>query len=149
MSTSIHVALSDLPAWLEAKAAALDSADFTVPLGEMRQVMGAATKENFLGSHDPDGNPWPPLKYRIGRPLIKTGAMLASLHAAGVGSIDELRASGLRYGTSIFYAGFHQRGTRTIPQRRFLGITAIMRDRFDQILRGYFQGLMHTTGVAR
>lgn len=149
MTASLHLSLSQLPAWLEAKAAALDNADLTKPLGEMRRVLIAATKENFDAGHDPDRNPWKPLKYRIGRPLRKTEAMMRSLTAGGVGSIDELRASGLRYGTSIFYAGFHQRGTRTIPQRRFLGITAVMRDRFDQILRRYFQGLMHTAGVAR
>ena len=63
--------------------------------------------------------------------------MLASLTVAGVGSIDQLTASGLIYGTRIPYAGFHQTGTRTIPQRRYLGITDAMRGQFDEALRHY------------
>ena len=55
MSTSIHVALSDLPAWLEAKAAALDSADFTVPLGEMRQIWRGWRR--ISGQPDADDSP--------------------------------------------------------------------------------------------
>jgi len=80
---------------------------------------------NFEGSHDPDGNPWRPLKKPRAdgskKPLIRTGKLRDSftlltnrVKATGAFSTALLRSD-------VPYAIFHQRGTRTIPARRFIG----------------------------
>jgi len=75
---------------------------------------------NFEESRTPEGQSWPPLKWRVGKPLILTG----SLMAAAVGSVRAARWTGAgRIGFGIGgeakYWTYQNYGTRRIPARRF------------------------------
>lgn len=103
-------------------------------------LLVADAKRNFDEGHGPNGEVWPPLKRprkkgRSGeKPLRDTGVLMASLSAGRPGSISEVTPQGLRFGTSVAYASFHQRGTRTIPRRRFLGVGVELRRKMDAVV---------------
>ncbi len=83
----------------------------------------AATADKLVGdefaqSRDPYGNPWEPLKYRRGQPLLKTARMARSRSAQWSGS-------GVVVTIGAGYAKYHQDGTKpharagaAIPQSR-------------------------------
>jgi phage gpG-like protein len=76
--------------------------------------------KNFSESRDPDGNAWKPLRWRTGKPLILTGALLA----AAVSSVQNARWTGAgRIGFGITgeprYWQYQNYGTSRIPARRF------------------------------
>ena len=90
----------------------------------LRERFAEDVKRNFTNSHDPDGNRWAPLKWRIGKPLILTGLLMNSAYTAA-------RNVTLRNGTEIFarlsephYWKYHEYGTRRIPARPFFGPSA-------------------------
>lgn len=74
----------------------------------LARVVGEAARTElalgFRNSIDPYGTPWAPLKRRKGKPLLDTGRLRSSFtyHAS---------ASGLRVGSNVVYAKFHQYGT--------------------------------------
>lgn len=63
----------------------------------------ALVKECFDQSRDPYGNPWKPLAYRIGKPLILTGALRGSIKSRNTADDVEVY-------TDVFYGKFHQGG---------------------------------------
>lgn len=102
-------------------------------------ILSADTKENFAGSHDPDGNAWVPLKRpRKGskgkdKPLVDWGVLMANAAtAAGEAEVTGI-ANGIRIeidaGSILGHDGtvrgdWHRLGTKTIPAREFLGVSA-------------------------
>lgn len=94
-------------------------AGFTGPTFEaqLAQTMGVAglkqASDSFARSRDPYGRPWRPLKYRRGKPLLKTGRMRGSM------SIGP-RPRGFEIVITADYASFHQGGTSRIPRRQIL-----------------------------
>jgi len=52
--------------------------------------------------------------------LIRSGRLYGSLIEGGAGHIEELLPDGIRKGTGIFYAAFHQSGGGRLPQREIL-----------------------------
>ncbi len=146
---TLRLPLTDLPAYLAAIASRVQAPDLTVPLKTASLLLTSATKQNFAGGTDPDGNVWAPLKHprsrrrdkvarRVGSDLVlrDTGVLMASA-TAGPGSIVEVGPKSLRFGTSIFYGAFHQLGTRRMPQRRFLGLTPQLRQRINAAIARY------------
>ena len=90
----------------------------------LRERFAEDVRRNFAEAHDPDGNPWAPLRWRIGRPLILTGLLMNSAYLAA-------QTVQLRNGTEIMatlaqppYWKFHEYGTRRIPARPFFGPSA-------------------------
>ena len=73
------------------------------------------------------GVPWPPLRYRTGRPLVLTGTLRRSaLHA-----VDSAVPSGAGVAVvldSPGYARYHQDGTSRVPRRRFFGVSVETRE---------------------
>jgi phage virion morphogenesis protein len=153
---TLRLNLSDLPAYLEAKAKGLQDADLTKPLKVIRQLIISDTKMNFVGQHDPDGVLWAPLKSPRNRPrdqrhknrktrkgsdkiLRDTGMLMNSLTG---GSIDEVTTRGLRFGTNLFYGKFHQFGTRKMVARPFLGLNAKLLERSRIILSEHITKLL-------
>jgi phage gpG-like protein len=67
----------------------------------------------FRQSRDPYGRPWKPLKRRVGQPLRDTGRLLNSFHT-------KVDSRGFEVLSDVFYAQFHQEGTRRIPRRQML-----------------------------
>ena len=97
------------------------SKDLTAPLLEARKTMLRSIDLNF----EQGGRPlhWRPLSPRYLKrkllsgysplPLTKTGNLRRSM----AGLVENNK---LMLGTSVHYAPYHQRGTRTIPKRPFL-----------------------------
>ena len=67
----------------------------------------------YRDSTDPYGMRWEPLKYRDGKPLVKTGAFRDTWAAYPT-------PSGVRFLSGVDYGAYHQYGTRTIPFRRVI-----------------------------
>lgn len=67
----------------------------------------------FRSSMSPYGATWAPLKYRKGKPLVKTGAMRDGFTASPL-------ANGVRFQASVDYAIYHQTGTRSMVARPIL-----------------------------
>lgn len=100
------------------------SSDGGATLEWLRERFAADVRNNFASGSDPDGNPWAPLKWRTGKPLILTGLLMNSAYLAA-------QQVQLRNGTEIMatlaqpsYWMFHEYGTRKIPARPFFGPSA-------------------------
>ena len=81
------------------------------------------TKAGFLEGRDPDGNAWPPLKYREGKPLLLTGSLFAAAtHAAAHPYVADNEL--LITVPEPFYGIFHMTGVarRNVPARRWIGL---------------------------
>ena len=93
----------------------------------------AGVKENFERRQGPDGGPWAPLanlRERGRPPLVKTGALRDSIRAtAGAGWVV--------VSSALPYAGYQDRGTRTIPARTFLYLSQQVLDRMAWLCAGY------------
>ncbi len=102
-------------------------------------ILSADTKENFAGSHDPDGLPWQPLRKprRNSRgkdkPLVDWGVLMQNAAAAaGVAEVVgipggiriEIDAGSIFGHDGTVRGQWHRLGTRTIPAREFLGVSA-------------------------
>jgi phage virion morphogenesis protein len=89
---------------------------------------------------DVSGRPtaWAPLKYRIGKPLIDTGRLRASI-------TGQVQGSSVVLGTNLVYAPIHNYGgsttwrgrTVTIPQREFMLLQTADEDVMVKILTDY------------
>lgn len=109
-------------------------ADATV-LHRVAMMILEDAERNIQESHDPDDVPYPPLKSgEKRRPLVKSGLLLASLSSRDYGLV-EVTTHGIRIGTPVAYASYHQMGTRTIPQRRFMGLGKRLRLKVSEVVR--------------
>lgn len=91
---------------------------------------------HFESRRDSTGSVWPPLaEYTIRKkghdiPLVETGEMKKSVLDSGHGDhIEGFTHRGLLFGTSDEKAIFHQEGTRKIPARPFIGLSAGLLDK--------------------
>ena len=103
------------------------SAMFYKPLQACAVAVKADVRENFDQSHDPDGNPWPGLKFprvRGGtKPLMDRGILAASFSGSGQGHIEDVQPFQLTVGTNLDYASIHQTGGTIKPVRgKYLAI---------------------------
>lgn len=81
-----------------------------------RQICVDAIQACFDASHDADGYPWAPLKYRDGKPLILTWRLRAeSAYAAAVMEVNKRYL--LIEQNEPFYYKYHLFGTARIPAR--------------------------------
>lgn len=103
--------------------------DFTPAWKIVRVLVLSETLQHFARGVTPDGTPWAPLKRpskrrggKSAKPLRDKGLLMASVTGAGAGHVEELTKTAFVFGTNLDYAGFHQFGTRRIPQREFLGL---------------------------
>lgn len=70
------------------------------------------------------------------RPMIESGALMRSLTVERApGQRVQLRPNELRFGTTIYYARFHQRG-KGVPKRAVVGLTRLQKTRLiDEFTR--------------
>ncbi len=133
--------LDQFSSWANAAGSRLQHLDMTVPLKQAAVAMAADTKENFAGSHDPMGKPWPPLQHPRRNSkghdqiLRDKGLLMASVTAGGTGHVETLTTTQLVWGTNLIYAATHQYGdpSRNIPQRQFLGWSPKLVQTVDRI----------------
>jgi hypothetical protein len=151
------ITLPELPRELQRFDIHPASIDYRPALQDVSVYLGAEYKRSFAESRSPDGTPFAPLKRPRRRrrdrrarggtgqkPLIDRGLLQASGSGkAAQGSVRELHQASLEQGTSLFYADWQNRGTRTIKARPFVGIaerqaTMIERIVADRLMRQYF-----------
>lgn len=105
-----------------ARFAMRGTADLMETLGTLVE---GQTKRRFVTKTDPDGAAWAPLKpSTVARRRKKSKGILTDTGRL-MGSISHTSsATTALIGTNVFYAPFHQHGTRKMLARRFLGIGA-------------------------
>ena len=100
-------------------------------------VIGAKAWKDVLNSfsieQNEDGQKWKPLKYRKGKPLRDTGRLRSSIRWAA--NKEEARVF-----TKVKYAKYHDKGTKVIPQRSFMWVSAKLRLTFMKTLLDYVKG---------
>ncbi len=123
-----RVNVADLEAWADAKAQNVAALSFEKPLKSCLVALKADVKENFAGSHAPDGTPWTPLKFPRVRskgqdhPLRDRGLLMASI-SAGEGHVESVDSHSFEVGTNLVYAAIHQHGGVIRPTSgKFLAI---------------------------
>jgi phage gpG-like protein len=86
-----------------------------------RRAFADDVRRNFQESRGPDLTPWAPLKYRLGKPLILTGALMA----AAVGTASRAAWDGavatMPQMSAPRYWSYHQYGAGRVPARPFYG----------------------------
>lgn len=114
-----------------------DALNLPVLTGEIERLLLARTLRRFDRQLDPNENKWAPLKEdslrrreQKGRPLlVQTGDMrraIQIIRGSAEGAIYTNTGASIRIGISdpdqVDKARTHQRGYKTIPARKFLGI---------------------------
>jgi phage gpG-like protein len=79
-------------------------------------------QNSFDQSRSPEGVAYPPLRVRVGKPLVLSGR----LEAASIRAVEAAKWVGNRLNAKLAssrvrYGRFHQFGTRKIPVRKFFG----------------------------
>ncbi len=128
------ITLDGLADRLQQMATRAGSIDLSRPLAVTAQLLVSDAKQCFATATDPNGGSWPPLKRPSKRrggasakPLRDTDRLMASI----TGQVQGNTAS---VGTNVSYAPFHQFGTKYIPPRRFLGVSAKTRTRIEGLV---------------
>lgn len=87
----------------------------------LKRIGEAGILENFQKSQRSTGAKWPPRKRRYPHPiLIKTKKLMQSVTREGApGHVESVSSRSAASGTSVFYAPFHQFGTKKLPPRQF------------------------------
>lgn len=123
---ALQMSLDQFASFCEAKAKAFQQTDLRKPLTAIKVLLIADVRDNFHGSHAPDGTAWLPLKNPSKRrggasakPLRDTGLLMASVTAQGRGHVERIGEHELVLGTNLDYAAVHQFGaTIFFPERR-------------------------------
>ena len=110
-------------------------------------TLRGASLRRFSSQSGPTGRAWKDLKPKyaarkaIEYPgktiLIRRGDLFRSLVATTGASVAQLQPTKLIYGTAIPYAKFHQFGTKFMPARPMLGLSAQQKKRFRQMTLDY------------
>lgn len=107
------LSLKQLGEWAARSSAAL-SRNYSNPLKTCRGLIIESVRDNFQGSHDPDGSPWKPLGHERpaggDKPLSNTGLLKGSVTGGGSGHVEELSETSLVMGTNLDRAAIHQWG---------------------------------------
>jgi hypothetical protein len=84
-----------------------------------RQLFGAFNAQHHLAGAFGASNK-PPPAVAVLPILIRSGRLYGSLVEGGAGHIEEVLPDGIRKGTGVFYAAYHQAGGGRLPQREIL-----------------------------
>ena len=86
--------------------------------------------------------------YGSGPILWRTGALAESLAYQGApGNVFRVSRDQLSVGTEVFYAGFHQAGTRRMPRRAVVGLARNRRASIIARLNAFVQAQAEAQGV--
>jgi phage gpG-like protein len=124
-------------------------ADLTAPLEAMGEDFYSSMVEVFAGEGvyeertrwqdlSPSYAKWKARHYPGRKILERTGRMRTSLTLrGGMDSVYMLSPSALAVGTLVPYAMYHQTGTKRMPMRKIIELTAEQKKRWVQILHRY------------
>lgn len=88
--------------------------------------------EQYRKEQTPSGEAWAPRKNNAGRRsqvLVKSGRLRKSIR------LTNLTENSAKIGTDVKYARYHNEGTRKLPQRKFLGSSALLERRLKRHLK--------------
>jgi len=139
------ISASELSGFLDGIVKQLEKPKAINLLSKWNDELAGDLAEGFLNSKSPEGKAWAPLKYPRPpghnpgtRPLIDTGQLMQSVISDSKGHIEIVSSDSTTFGTSVFYAGFHQFGTTKIPARPFLGVPPKSLDAAIRMLGDHF-----------
>ena len=89
---------------------------------------------DHFGKESSDTGGWKPLKYRTGKILQDTGALRSSVEASNTKDSAVVSAGNAQ----VDYAGYHNKGTGRIPQRKFLWISKGILGTITKLLGKFF-----------
>lgn len=132
--------------------------DLTVPFTEIADDLQADFAQNMATEGGLFAGGWAPLQantiaervrkgYGAGPILWRTGELGHSLAGDGGNAIKEITPTSVTVGTSVFYATFHQTGTRKMPQRRIIGLSWSRRSLIVRRLADYIRQLAIQVGL--
>lgn len=101
--------------------ARLRSKSFAPALRKMKKTGERDIERNFREGRRSTGAKWPPRRRKYPWPiLIKTGTLMRSTSQEGAsGHYETVGTRTAASGTTVFYAKFHQFGTKLLPPRQF------------------------------
>lgn len=106
--------------------------------------------EFFQRAVTPMGEPWKPLSPRRIREkghasiLVDTTKLRESLIAGGPGAIRHVEDKRARFGTSVPYSVFHQKGVGRLPKRQHVGLNGPLCDRLADLVATAIGGALLT-----
>jgi len=113
-------------------ALASANTDFRDPLNAAATACKANAKRRFNQEIDPNGDKWEPLakstikrrRKRSRKPLQDSGTLRKSIETKrAIGAVFDLEMSRVEWGSRLPYAAAQHYGTKTIPQRPFVGFS--------------------------
>lgn len=114
-------------------------AEYNDELSDFNDKLFQFHEAGFDLERDPNLSAWLPLaaatirRKKSDKILVDTGRLKRSLTTRGSSDhVGEVFDRGLTFGTSVPYSVFHQRGTRTIPQRAHVGLAI---ERVDKLTK--------------
>lgn len=131
--------------------------DMSGVLGALADDFAKVEARQFAGQGTYSGG-WAPLSAGYaarkavrypGKGILEAeGRLMRSLTGSdGPDAVREVTRDSLLVGTSVPYAGYHQRGTSRMPQRRPVELSAGTRRRWVQTIQRYFvSGVVDTGG---
>lgn len=87
--------------------------------------------DNFRKQQSPQGTAWAPRKDGDGSRslLVQSGRLRRSIR------LTRVTSNGFRIGSAVPYAKYHNDGSGRIPQRQFLGKSALLMRRLERMIK--------------
>lgn len=115
---------------------------WSIKLAKLKQVLRRLPRDvgnealkwfidNFRKQQSPEGQAWKARKDGDGSRalLVKSGRLRKSIR------LTRITSNSFRIGTKVEYGRYHNEGTGKIPQRQFLGKSAIMMRRLERMIK--------------
>lgn len=100
-------------------------------------------QDRYTARTSPVGDPWAKRKDNLPHPLLElSGRMRASLTEGGPDHIFISGTNQFEWGTSTFYAGFHQEGTVNMVDRPFVGMDEAFLDETAEFIADDFVDIL-------
>lgn len=113
--------------------------DLSVPMGEIGSILENSISDRIRRTkQDPDGNDWAGTKLPKPRSQILIGLGAQGGMLSGITHIASKNS--VIVGSDKHYAVYHQLGTRKMPARSFLGISAQDYRDIDELLSDWLSG---------
>jgi phage gpG-like protein len=125
VTETLNLTAAQLDTWVSGLSARVGQADYSVPMAKSLLATKHDVRDNFDGSHGPDGQPWAPLAHgrlalkktgKPDKPLMNKGFLRASISAFGQGHIESQSSTGFEVGTNLKQAASMQYGDTIRPK---------------------------------
>lgn len=113
--------------------------DLSEPMGNIGAILEASTSDRIRSTkQDPDGNDWADTKPPKPRSQILIGLGMQGGMLSGITHVASKNS--VIVGSDKHYAVYHQLGTRKMPARSFLGLSAQDYRDIDELLSDWLSG---------